>query len=75
VSRALVIGLPFATLEMPADPLPQQMPSPKGWMAFAYVWVFNMFLRFFAWDQGLTLGGMARAEQVISLPSAGESRS
>lgn len=35
-----------------------------AWMGFGYVTVLSMFLGFFAWYHGLTLGGVARVSQV-----------
>ncbi len=38
--------------------------SISAWLAFFYVSIFSMFLGFFAWYQGLYLGGIARVGQV-----------
>lgn len=35
-----------------------------GWIAFAYVAVVSMFLGFFAWYEGLAVGGIARVAQL-----------
>ena len=37
---------------------------PEAWLGFAYVSVFSMFLGFFAWYQGLAVGGVARVSQL-----------
>ncbi len=36
----------------------------SGWLAFAYVSVFSMFLGFFAWYRGLAIGPMASVSQI-----------
>ncbi len=38
--------------------------GPGAWLGFAYVSVVSMFLGFFAWYQGLALGGIARVSQL-----------
>jgi drug/metabolite transporter (DMT)-like permease len=38
--------------------------SGSAWLGFLYVSVFSMFLGFFAWYQGLALGGIARVGQL-----------
>jgi drug/metabolite transporter (DMT)-like permease len=37
---------------------------PLAWAGFAYVSVFSMFLGFFAWFHGLSVGGVARVSQL-----------
>ncbi len=44
---------------VPAAPL-----ATSAWVGFAYVSVFSMWLSFFAWYRGLTLGGVVRVSQV-----------
>lgn len=39
-------------------------PTPVAWLGLGYVAVFSMFLGFFAWYQGLALGGIARISQL-----------
>ncbi len=39
-------------------------PTAKGLIGMAYVSVFSMFLGFFAWYAGLTIGGVARVSQI-----------
>lgn len=36
----------------------------EAWVGFLYVSVFSMFLGFFAWYRGLSLGGIARVGQI-----------
>ena len=38
--------------------------SPIAWLGFGYVSVISQFLAFFAWYQGLAIGGVARVGQV-----------
>ncbi|MEO7001982.1 MAG: DMT family transporter [Ktedonobacterales bacterium] len=39
-------------------------PTPAAWLGLIYVAVFSMFLGFFAWYQGLAMGGIARVSQL-----------
>ncbi|HEY9772019.1 MAG TPA: DMT family transporter [Coleofasciculaceae cyanobacterium] len=41
--------------------------SMNAWLGFLYVSIFSMFLGFFAWYQGLFLGGIAHVSQVQSI--------
>jgi len=56
---SLPATLPLAWFSWPAAPLPG-----SAWAAFGYVSVFSMWLGFFAWYQGLALGGTVRVSQV-----------
>ncbi len=56
---SLPATLPLAWLSWPQAPLPG-----TAWAAFGYVSVFSMWLGFFAWYQGLALGGTVRVSQV-----------
>ena len=56
---SLPATLPLAWLSWPTAPLPG-----PAWAAFGYVSVFSMWLGFFAWYQGLALGGTVRVSQV-----------
>ena len=56
---SLPATLPLAWLSWPTAPLPG-----TAWAAFGYVSVFSMWLGFFAWYQGLALGGTVRVSQV-----------
>jgi len=38
--------------------------SPRAWLGLGYVSVVSMFLGFFAWYRGLSLGGVARVSQL-----------
>lgn len=60
---ALVLSLP-ATLPLAWVSWPQAPLPGSAWMAFGYVSVFSMWLGFFAWYQGLALGGTVRVSQV-----------
>lgn len=59
----LVISLP---LTLPAALLtrPQTTVHGASWLGFAYLSVFSMWLGFFAWYRGLTIGGAVRVSQV-----------
>jgi drug/metabolite transporter (DMT)-like permease len=62
---ALVISLPASLpatlLDLPAAP---GAVTPAGWLGFAYVTLFSMFIGFFFWYRGLLLGGIARVSQI-----------
>lgn len=55
----LPINLPLAVWQWPAQAI-----VPAAWASFAYVAVFSMWLGFFAWYRGLSLGGTVRVSQV-----------
>jgi drug/metabolite transporter (DMT)-like permease len=59
----LVMSLPFT---LPATALfwPTAPARGASWLGFAYVSLFSMWLGFFAWYRGLTLGGVVRVSQV-----------
>ena len=38
--------------------------SATAWIGLLYVSIFSMFLGFFAWYRGLSLGGIARISQI-----------
>ncbi len=65
VSWALVVAAPLM-LGLTVLSLAQQPPTaaPVHWAAFAYLGVVSMFLGFFAWYQGLSIGPMAQVSQV-----------
>ncbi len=62
---ALVIALPV-TLPLTLYYLPTVTWSetPKAWACFAYLAVMSQFIGFFAWNKGLSLGGVAKVGQV-----------
>jgi drug/metabolite transporter (DMT)-like permease len=61
----LVLSLPFTLpLTWFNQPLEPAMIRASSWWGFAYVAVFSMWLGFFAWYRGLTLGGAVRVSQV-----------
>ena len=74
----LPITLPLTWLSWPAQPLPL-----GAWGALGYVSLFSMWLGFFAWYQGLALGGTVRVSQIqlvqpilamlVAIPLLGES--
>ncbi len=59
----LVMSLPF-TLPATAFFWPTAPARAASWLGFAYVSLFSMWLGFFAWYRGLTLGGVVRVSQV-----------
>jgi drug/metabolite transporter (DMT)-like permease len=62
---ALVISVPFLLLPVGASAAQHGLSaSPQAWVGFAYVSIFSMFIGFFAWYHGLSLGGIARVGQV-----------
>ena len=71
------ITLPLAWLSQPTAPVPW-----TAWGGFAYVCVFSMWLGFFAWYRGLSMGGTVRVSQIqllqpflgmlIAIPVLGE---
>ncbi|MBD8051400.1 DMT family transporter [Limnohabitans radicicola] len=75
---ALPITLPGAWLTWP-----EQAIAPAAWLALLYVGVFSMWVGFFAWFRGLSLGGPLRVSQmqllqpfisiVAAVPLLGES--
>ncbi len=59
----LVMSLPF-TLPAALWFWPAAAARGSSWLGFAYVSLFSMWLGFFAWYRGLTLGGVVRVSQV-----------
>ncbi len=58
---SMPILLPVVLRHIPAD---LSVVSTNALLGFLYVSVFSMFLGFFAWYKGLSLGGVARVGQV-----------
>ncbi len=56
---SLPLTLPMALWLWPEAPV-----RGSAWVGFAYASVFSMWLGFFAWYRGLTLGGVVRVSQV-----------
>jgi drug/metabolite transporter (DMT)-like permease len=56
---SLPLTLPAALWFRPVLPA-----TGAAWLGFAYVSLFSMWLGFFAWYRGLTLGGVVRVSQV-----------
>ena len=56
---SLPLTLPAALWTWPSAPA-----STAAWGGFVYVSLFSMWLGFFAWYRGLTLGGVVRVSQV-----------
>ena len=59
----LVMSLPL-TAPVAAWTWPAVSVQASAWLGFAYVSLFSMWLGFFAWYRGLTLGGVVRVSQV-----------
>jgi drug/metabolite transporter (DMT)-like permease len=57
---ALPLTLPLSLWFMPSEPARYSM---SAWLGFAYVSLFSQFIGFFAWYEGLALGGVARVSQ------------
>ena len=59
----LVLSLPITA---PATWLtwPAQAATASAWLGFGYVTLFSMWLGFFAWYRGLSIGGTVRVSQV-----------
>lgn len=65
ISWALVLAAPFVVLPVIMATLQQGLvASPSAWLGFAYVSVISQFFAFFAWYQGLAIGGVARVSQI-----------
>lgn len=60
---ALLLSLPI-TLPLSLWTWPQQAVSVAAWAGLAYTAVFSMWLGFFAWYQGLAIGGTVRVSQL-----------
>ena len=62
---ALVIAAPIllAVLIVTGTPINWHAPAP-AWAGFLYLALFSQFLGFFAWYQGLALGGIAKVGQL-----------
>lgn len=56
---SLPVTVPAALVTTPAEPV-----LPSAWLGFAYVALFSMWIGFFAWYRGLSLGGPVRVSQV-----------
>ncbi|NBW54222.1 MAG: DMT family transporter [Betaproteobacteria bacterium] len=75
---SLPLTIPLAWLGRPTAPVPW-----SAWVGFAYVSLFSMWLGFFAWYQGLAMGGTVRVSQIqllqpflgmlMAIPILGES--
>lgn len=65
VSWALVLASPLMVL-LTVISVVQQVPTGTSsqWMSFAYLGVVSMFLGFFAWYRGLSIGPMAQVSQI-----------
>lgn len=62
---ALVLACPFLALPAAWAASAHGLHASLGaWLAFAYMGVVSMFLAFWAWYEGLALGGVARVSQV-----------
>jgi drug/metabolite transporter (DMT)-like permease len=65
ISWALVVAAPvmLALFLLLAPPI-NWAASATAWAGFVYVAVFSQFLGFFAWNKGMSLGGIARIGQM-----------
>jgi len=65
ISWALVLAAPIVVLPVIVTTLQHGLvASPTAWLGFAYVSVISQFFAFFAWYQGLAIGGVARVSQI-----------
>ncbi len=62
---SLPLSLPMTVAQLPAISLAGI--SVSAWLGFVYLSVFSMFLGFFAWYRGLSLGGVAQISQLQQL--------
>ncbi len=61
---ALVVSLPVSVLMvLLGKPIPWEASS-ASWLAFAHVSLFSMFIGFFFWYNGLSLGGISQVSQL-----------
>jgi drug/metabolite transporter (DMT)-like permease len=64
LSWALVLACPFLAVPVAVSVWEHGLHASLGaWAAFAYMGVVSMFLAFWAWYEGLSLGGVARVSQ------------
>ena len=65
ISWALVLAAPLVVLPITIAVLRHGLvASPTAWLGFGYVSVISQFVAFFAWYQGLAIGGVARVGQI-----------
>jgi drug/metabolite transporter (DMT)-like permease len=65
LSWALVLAFPFLLVPIFLRVREHGLhASPVAWAAFVYMGVVGMFLAFWAWYEGLALGGVGRVSQV-----------
>jgi drug/metabolite transporter (DMT)-like permease len=65
ISWALVASLPvMLVLFLVLSPPINWGASASAWLGFLYVAVFSQFLGFFAWNKGMSLGGIAKIGQM-----------
>ncbi len=65
ISWALVLASPFLSVPVAVSAWRHGLHAPAGaWAALAYMGVVSMFLAFWAWYEGLALGGVARVSQL-----------
>jgi drug/metabolite transporter (DMT)-like permease len=65
ISWALVLAAPFLAIPVVYVGWKHGLHASAGaWAAFGYMGVVSMFFAFWAWYQGLALGGVARVSQV-----------
>lgn len=65
ISWALVLAAPLVFLPATMAVLQNGLvASPVAWLGFGYVSFISQFIAFFAWYQGLAIGGVARVGQI-----------
>jgi drug/metabolite transporter (DMT)-like permease len=65
ISWALVLAAPLLILPVAIAVWQHGLvASPTAWLGFGYVSIVSQFLAFFAWYQGLAMGGVARVGQI-----------
>lgn len=64
ISWALVMSAPVLAVPTWMSMTDVQHATAAAWLAFAYVSLVSMYLGFFAWYKGLSLGGIAAVGQV-----------
>ncbi len=65
ISWALVLAAPIEVIPVTIAVLQHGLvASPIAWLGFGYVSIVSQFVAFFAWYQGLAIGGVARVGQI-----------
>ncbi len=64
ISWALIVMLPIMLVVYALVPKPAVAPSGTAWACLVFLGMFPMYLGFFAWNRGLSIGGIAKVGQV-----------